>query len=273
MIRPEDELPKDGPEARQDAVTMELCDLARGVCALLRIVREAGEPAPFALGFAGFGDETAVSLGEPAGVRVEVEEPLRRWTCRFERDTVTLEAELEAVSPPVDFAEPAAGAVVQAAGVRRYEQICRARGEIRVEGRQTEIDGVGRRAHAWGEPGAARLRSLYAVAGDRAVTVTAVRPRGVEQHGAEQIGAYLVRSQEQPEIFEDTRLSTIYDAAGRPRKAGLELFLPGDEYPRRVSGEAICQATGARDHIEAACFRWSLDGDPAQGGYHVISAT
>jgi hypothetical protein len=67
------------------------------------------------------------------------------------------------------------------------------------------------------------------------------------------------------------RLSTIYDSAGRPRTAGLELYLPDDEYPRRLSGEAVCQATIEPDFLQAACFRWSLEGEPAQGGYQVVA--
>jgi hypothetical protein len=260
MIGPEDERPKDG--AGQDAVTIELCDLDRGVCAVLRIVRAAGE-GDSALALACLGGETVATLDDPAGIAMETIEPLARWTCALERGTVSLRAELEAASPPIDFGE--------VAGVTRYEQLCRVRGELDVNGSRTQIDGVGRRAHSWGNPAAARFRSLYAVAGDRAVTVSAVRPGDVSEHGAELISAYLVRPESQPELFENARLSTVYDAAGRPRSAGLELLLEGDEYPRRVSGEAVCQAAGGPDVLEAACFRWSLDGEPAQGGYQVVS--
>jgi hypothetical protein len=270
MIGPEDERPKDGPEAPQDAVTVELCDLDRGVCALLRVVRTGGGAHTSALALACLGGETVATLRDEGDIRLETTEPLARWRCGFKREAVTLEAELEAVSPPIVLGEPPPDTFTEAAGVHRYEQLCRVRGEIRVEGRPTPIDGVGRRAHAWGAPAAARFRSLYAVAGDRAVTVAAVRPRESAEHGAEVIAAYLLRPESEPERFESARLSTIYDAAGRPRSAGLELFLPGEEYPRRVSGEAVCQATDEPDSLEAACFRWSLDGEPAQGGYQVV---
>ena len=270
MIGPEDERPKDGPEALQDAVTVELCDLDRGLCALLQVVRTGGGADSSALALACLGDETVAVLHEPGDIRLETAEPLARWRCGFDHEPVALEAELEAVSPPIDLGEPPPDAFTKAAGVHRYEQLCRVRGEIRVAGRQTAIEGVGRRAHSWGEPAAARFRSLYAVAGDRAVTVAAVRPGESDEHGAELIAAYLWRPESEPERFERARLSTVYDAAGRPRTAGLELFLPGEEYPRRVSGEAVCQATDEADSVEAACFRWSLDGEPAQGGYQVV---
>jgi hypothetical protein len=215
------------------------------------------------------GGQTVAATGDPAHIAIETSEPLARWSCRLEHAGVVLEAELESVSPPIELDE----ALTSAAGVQGYEQLCRVRGTIRVGDASTEIDGVGRRAHEWGEPTGAQRRSLYAVAGDRAVTLTAVRPPDAAEHGAEVITAHLVRAETEPELFETARLSTIYDGDGRPRTAGLELHLPDAEYPRRVSGEAVCHAAAeAAEPLLAACFRWTLDGDPAQGGYHLVSA-
>jgi hypothetical protein len=191
---------------------------------------------------------------------------LARWTCRFEHEGVVLEAQVEAVSAPIELGEP----VVAAAGMNGYEQLCRVRGAIRVGETRTEIDGVGRRAHEWGEPTGVRRRSLYAMSGDRAVTVTALRAPGAIEHGSELIAAHIVRPEAAPEPFETARLSTVYDSAGRPRTAGLELLLPEAEYPRRVSGTAVCHAAASSaDPLQATCFRWSLDGEAAQGGYHL----
>jgi hypothetical protein len=271
MIGPEDERPKHGSEAGQDAVTVELCDLDRGVCALLRVVRTAGVDDASALALVCLGGETVASLSGPETIRIETVDPLTRWTARAEGESVAVEAEFEAVSAPVEFGEPLAAV----AGVQRYEQLCRVQGEVRLDGRRTPIDGVGRRAHAWGDPTARRFRSLYAVAGDRAVTVAAVQPREAAEHGDERVLAYLLRPESEPEAVQTARLSTVYDAAGRPRTAGLELFLEGDEFPRRVSGAAsgcVCQAAAGPDALESACFRWSLDGDPGQGGYQVVSS-
>lgn len=272
MIGPEDERPKHGPEARHDAVTVELCDLDRGVCALLRLVRTAGDSDTSVLALVCLGGKGVATLSAPEMVHFETVEPLTRWTVRAESESVVLAAEFEAVSVPLVFGEP----LTSASGVQRYEQLCRVRGEIRLDESRTTIDGVGRRAHAWGDPTAGRFRSLYAVAGDRAVTVSAVQSREAPEHGAELIVAYLVRPESEPEVVQSARLSTIYDAAGLPRTAGLELFLEGDEFPRRVSGEVAAgcasRAAGGPDALESACFRWSLDGDPAQGGYQVVSA-
>ena len=189
----------------------------------------------------------------------------------LEHDGVALEAELEAASPPIDFEEPASAPL---AGRRASSGTSSSAGR----GASSASTGAPLRSTAsagaptpGASPVAARWRSLYAVAGDRAITVTAVRPAGATEHGAELIAAHLVRPDVPPEPFENARLSTIYDGAGRPRSAGLELLLPGDEYPRRMSGEAVCQTAGETDPLQAACFRWSLDGDTAQGGYHVVS--
>jgi hypothetical protein len=281
MIGPDDERPKHGDGAFEDAVAVELCDLDRGVCALVRLTRTAGGGAT-ALALLWHGGRTVSTLEETvagreledwdraelAGAGFETAEPLARWSCRLEVEGADLQANLEAVSTPIDFDGPATAPLARAAGVHGYEQLCRARGVLRFDGAATEINGVGRRVHSWGEPSAVQLRSVYAVAGDRAVTLTAVRGEG-EAHGSELIAAHLLRPESPPEPFEEARLSTIYDGTGRPRSAGLELLLAGDDYPHRASGEAVCQADAAA--VQAACFRWSLEGEPAQGGYQLIA--
>jgi hypothetical protein len=171
------------------------------------------------------------------------------------------------VSPPVAFDD----AQAQAAGFERYEQICRVRGDIEIGGRRAHVDGVGRRAHAWGETPAGRFRSVYAVGAEHAVTLSAIRPDGAAEHGAELVSAHRLRPDTPPERFESARLSTVYDAAGRPLTAGLELYMPGEDYPRRVSGEAIAPMS-APDVVEAAWFRWMLEGEPAQGGYQMVTS-
>jgi hypothetical protein len=266
MIGPQDEALKEGAGAFQDTVTVELCDLDRGVCAFARLVRAAGGSVLSGVALACVDGATVTALGDPAPISLGTVEPLGHWTCAFEHDGVVLEVQLGAVSAPIEFGEQ----VVAAAGMNGYEQLCRVRGAIRVGDRRTEIDGVGRRAHEWGEPTAARRRSLYAMAGDSAVTLTAVRPPDATEHGAELIAAHIVRPEVAPEPFEMARLSTVYDSAGHPRTAGLELLLPEAEYPRRVSGTAVCHAAASTaDRLQATCFRWSLDGEAAQGGYHL----
>jgi len=264
MIGPNAELPKEAP---LDAVSLELSDLRSGTCALLQLLRtDAGTSAR---GYVCSGGEPVAVLDETGGIVLETVEPLTEWRGRLEHEQVALEVTAEAASVPIDFDEEATTSLVQAAGLHRYEQLCRVRGTLRAGAASTDIDGVGRRVHAWGEPSGAGFRSLYAVGESRAVTVAAVRPRDSEAHGSELIAAFMISPEEPPVRFEDVRLSTVYDSAGRPRTAGLELFMPGDEYPRRVSGEAVCRPAGGHDGQLATCFRWSFEGDPAEGAYQV----
>ena len=72
---------------------------------------------------------------------------------------------------------------------------------------------------------------------------------------------------------EEPRLSTTYDDEGRQRRAGLELWVGGDDaYPRRASGEAVCGAEVdlGRLRLECAFFNWRMDGRPGVGRYDIL---
>ena len=105
---------------------------------------------------------------------------------------------------------------------------------------------------------------------ENAVFLAARRPRGVVGHGHELVEAVLLRGGEVHGV-EDARLSTVYDGEGRQRNAGLELWLPGEDFPRRVTGTAEAGASlelaGLRVH--AAVFRWSMDGREGTGAYEL----
>jgi hypothetical protein len=156
--------------------------------------------------------------------------------------------------------------------VRGYEHACRVTGELRASGARIEIAGVGRHSHNWGEPAAGvELRSLYAVSADEAFAVAAARVAG-RPHAETVIAALQARPDAEPELFEEARLSTVYDAASRPLTAGLELHMPGAEYPRRLAGEAVCEATAGPDEaLRVAFLRWTVEGEPGQGAYCVVA--
>ena len=71
---------------------------------------------------------------------------------------------------------------------------------------------------------------------------------------------------------EDARISTVYDAGGRQRSAGLELWLPGEEYSRRGSGQVIAGSSLELDGVQvhAAVFRWRIDGREGIGAYELM---
>lgn len=289
MIGPGHERPQEGSGDFEDAVLVEFSDLERGVFGLVRLAR-GPEASSSVLGLlfadgqlvakqaevfpaAGITDWNRAAAG---GAHLAIEEPLRRWTASFSAAEGGFEVEATAVSEPIDLADPATSAVADEAAVSRYEQLCEIRGEATVGGERRKLAGVGRRVHEWGAPrppGGGLFRSLYASSSDEALTVTAVRPAGSDGHGDELVGGYLAAGESPPAPFEDARVSTIYDRDGEILKAGLELYMPGDEYPRRASGEVqaatVLQAGGSR--LSISFLRWSIQGMPGQGSYMVVS--
>jgi hypothetical protein len=116
------------------------------------------------------------------------------------------------------------------------------------------------------------LRSLSALVDERhAFLALARRPRGAKGHGEELVRAGLLVDGELRDV-EDARISTVYDGGGRQRSAGLELWLPGEEFPRRGSGLVIAGSSFDVDsvHVHAAVFRWRLDGREGIGAYELM---
>jgi hypothetical protein len=166
--------------------------------------------------------------------------------------------ELEAVSP-----EAGLGGVVA--------RVCEVRGEV--GGQRVECLGTvaeTRVAPSWEELDALRTISVL-VDGENALLAMARRPRGARGHGEEKVVAWMLQAGE-PLSVEDARISTVYDGDGRQRSAGLELWLPGEDFPRRGSGTAVAGSSldleGLRVH--AAVFRWKLEERDGVGAYEVM---
>jgi hypothetical protein len=161
------------------------------------------------------------------------------------------------------------GPEVELGGVQAW--ICRVTGEV--AGNITRCLGtfsVTTVAPRWEELDA--LRSLSALVDDQhALLALARRPRGATGHGEETVRAALLVDGELREV-EEARISTVYDGDGRQRSAGLELWLPGEEFPRRGSGLVIAGSSLDLDavHVHAAVFRWRLDGREAIGAYELM---
>ncbi|MGH2713982.1 MAG: hypothetical protein ACRDM7_08905 [Thermoleophilaceae bacterium] len=165
---------------------------------------------------------------------------------------------LEPVSPEVDL-----GGVTA--------RVCRVRGEA--AGRAVDCLGtfsVTTVAPRWEELDA--LRSLSALVDERnALLALARRPRGATGHGQELVRAALLVDGELREV-EQARISTVYDGDGRQRSAGLELWLPGEEFPHRGSGIVIAGSSLDLEpaQVHAAVFRWRLDGREGIGAYELM---
>jgi hypothetical protein len=124
---------------------------------------------------------------------------------------------------------------------------------------------------AWSELDA--VRGVSAVFGeDRAAFLLARRPRGAMGHGQEMVEAKLVLDGELTDV-ETARISTVYDRDGRQRSAGLELFLPGEDFPRRASGSVRAGASLSLEglRVDAAVFDWRMEGREGVGSYELAA--
>jgi len=215
-------------------------------------------------------DWTSLAIGD---LSASVVEPLRGWTVAMEGAEHGFELRFDALGPPAELAET--DAVARAGGMAGYEQACAVRGTVRADGRAREVRCVGQRGHAWGEPDWSRLEAARTVAAwpaeGAALALTAVRPQGAT-HAEEPVWAALLDAEGSRRVAEP-RLTTTYDAGGRQRRAGLELWLhDDDEHPHRGSGEVLCGSTLDLGQLRLDCafFRWRLDGREGVGRYDVL---
>jgi hypothetical protein len=170
-----------------------------------------------------------------------------------------LSLELEPVAPEANL-----GAV--------RARVVRVRGQA--AGRQVDALGTLSRTDVpprWEELDA--IRSISALVDERhALLALALRPRGAVGHGDEVVTARLVEDDAVLDV-ENARISTVYDSSGRQRSAGVELWVPGEDYPRRGSGQVIAGSSldleGLSVHV--AVFRWRLDGREGIGAYELTS--
>ena len=123
---------------------------------------------------------------------------------------------------------------------------------------------------SWEELDAVRSVSALFDEG-HALLALARRPRGALGHSDELIVAWLIQDGEALGV-EDARISTVYDAEGRQRSAGLELWLPGEEFPRRASGTVAAGSSLELQglNVHAAVFRWRMEEREGLGAYELM---
>lgn len=174
----------------------------------------------------------------------------------------TLEGRLDLVFTPLAEA-------VELGGAR--SRVCRVEGSVG----ERSISCLGIATETTTPPPWAELDAIRAVsalfAEDRAVMALARRPRGARGHGEELVIAYLLAEGEMVSV-EDARLSTVYDGEGRQRTAGLELWLAGEDLPRRVSGTVTAGTSLELDglRVHTSIFSWRMDGLEGVGAYDVF---
>jgi hypothetical protein len=158
-------------------------------------------------------------------------------------------------------------------------------GDVRARLVRVRGEAAGRRVDALGTLSETRvpprweeldaLRSISALVDERhALLLLARRPRDAVGHGDEEITARLIEDDAVLEV-ETARISTVYDGSGHQRSAGLELWVPGEDYARRGSGLVIAGSSLDLEglHVHAAVFRWRLDGREGIGAYELMQRT
>jgi hypothetical protein len=283
-----DEAVRDAPT---DSVTFAFGDTSAQLYGLARLglsrsAEGARQGSALALLFAGREPVAALARGalpvaddagwdalELAGLSAAVDAPLDRWNVRFDgADGQGFALEFAALGAAAELgADDDAGRL---GGMAGYEQPCRVRGSVRSGGRERPLDGLGQRGHAWGDADWERIelaRTVTVWTDASCAALTAIRPAGAGDHAAEATWSVLW----EPEgvvAVEDGRLSTTYDADGHTRRAGLELWAAGAEWPRRGAGEVLCGSSLDLGSLQLDCsfFGWSLEGHAGVGRYDIV---
>lgn len=150
-----------------------------------------------------------------------------------------------------------------------------------VTGRVTENEKRERRFESFGvatlpsrRPGPPVLRSITAVFenGD-AFFLNAYKPAVYHGHGDERNDSVIVESGKSIAVA-DARLSTVFSKDDLHTQASLELWLHEDDFPRRITGEAI-----AGTHVELtdrdvalAFYKWTMGPHSGIGIYEIALA-
>jgi hypothetical protein len=164
--------------------------------------------------------------------------------------------------------EPASEAIELSGHSTRLSRVTGEAGGKRVDGLGTATETLS--VPSWSELDA--IRSLSALFDpDTALLAVSRRPRGARGHGDELVEAGLLVAGELLAV-EDARVSTVYDGEGRQRSAGVELWLPGEDFPRRAFGVVASGTSldleGLR--VNAAVFEWRMDGREGAGSYDLM---
>jgi hypothetical protein len=151
-----------------------------------------------------------------------------------------------------------------------FARVARVRG--RALGREVDCLGTAgetRKPPEWAELDAVRLVSAV-FDSEHAVLAAARRPRGAKGHGHELVTAHLLTGGQLLSV-EDARVSTVYDGQGRQRSVGLELWLPGEDFPRRASGSVRAGLTLGLEglRVDAGLVAWRMEGRDGAGAYEI----
>ena len=254
-----------------DAVTYAFADPATELYGIARLGFAEGAASGLAIVFRG-GEPVAVSA-EPGTLSAETAHPLESWRVRFEGD-LAFDLAFDALGPALELDEDAAAA--QAGGMAGFDHLCRVTGQVG----GASFEGLGQRGRSWGTPDWDRMalaRSLSAWLDDaHAISAVSVRSAKAKSHADEAVAAFVFdadREDDPVRAVAEPRISTAYDADGRQRRAGLELYVEDDDaFPRRAAGEVVAGTSLdlGRLRLDCAFFRWRMEGREGLGRYDVL---
>ena len=235
-----------------------------------------GELAPagaWGVAWAGASDGSALAaLGSgsewtaPLDVRLSGGEANEEWRLEAGGAELGIAPVGEAVAVPATDEE-----------IEGWEQLCRVTGRFQGDGAGLAVECLGLRTWWSGAVDLERFESIRSVSvwfePDEALALTAFRPRKAKGHDRDLVAAAVIAPDRSAPV-EDPRLSTTYAGDGWPARAGLELWLAGEEperqYPQRASGEATgarAQALAGALQMRAEPFRWHSRGREGAGMY------
>jgi hypothetical protein len=185
---------------------------------------------------------------------VEIERAGEGWQARASGD---VDVKLTTVSETADLG----GVAVS---------VCSVEGSVggkRISGLGTAAET--RRPPEWRELDLLRAISAVFEPGLAALAV-ARRPREAGEHGSELVTAVLIEAGEL-RAPEDVRISTVYNGGGRQHSSGLELWFPGEDYPRRLFGTVQAGTSLELEGlaVHAAAFNWRMEGHEGAGLYEL----
>jgi hypothetical protein len=127
------------------------------------------------------------------------------------------------------------------------------------------------------EQGRIVRRSIGIVFDDGALlALTSALPERGRAHGDEQVTAVFCDPKGEPLPFQESLLSTEYDAEGVQRRVTLELWPDiEDMRPVRGAGSLISSFRVRRQELDSqiAFFRWSVEGREGLGTYEVARSS
>lgn len=222
-----------------------------------------GEPTPGLWG-AAWGDCCVVGLGEQVSsgtAAFTIGEPAGEWRVVLDGAELVLTPAAEAVTSGDQGA---------------LDQLCLVSGSLAVGATERELSCLGRRAlRPAPDPGELEswrdVSAWFEPAGG--VSLTAERPRSARGHEHDRLLAAILDADAEESVAEP-RLSTTYDASGRPRRAGLELWLsdPDAEEQRLCRAAGVATGSGAEVdcdglRVRAEQLRWHSRGREGTGVY------